>query len=171
GVLFPTGLGEPPAPPRQTNWKFVPANLGDECAQMHVYDVNGDGRNDVISSSAHNIGVWWREQQSAGKFVPHTIDGRFSQSHSLELADINGDGLKDIITGKRFWAHGPTGDVNPGDPAVIRWFELRREGREGREIRWVKHEVDNDSGVGTQFVVADVNHDRLPDVVTSNKKV
>jgi hypothetical protein len=134
---------------------------------MHVYDVNGDGRNDVISSSAHNIGVWWREQQSAGKFVPHTIDGSFSQSHSLELADINGDGLKDIITGKRFWAHGPTGDVNPGDPAVVVWFELQRK---GREVRWIKHEVDNDSGVGTQFVVADINRDRLPDIVTSNKK-
>jgi hypothetical protein len=166
-VIVHTGYWEAPADPRQTNWKFVPSDLGDECAQMHVYDVNGDGRNDVISSSAHGIGVWWHEQQPDGKFVTRAIDGSFSQSHSLELADVNGDGLKDIVTGKRFWAHGPTGDVNPGDPAVVVWFELRRE---GREVRWVKHEIDNDSGVGTQFVIADVNRDGLPDVVTSNKK-
>lgn len=166
-ALIRAGYWEAPADPRQTGWKFVPANLGDDCAQMHVYDVNSDGRNDVISSSAHGIGVWWHEQQPDGKFVTRTIDGSFSQSHSLELADINGDGLKDLVTGKRFWAHGPTGDVNPGDPAVVVWFELRRE---GREARWIKHEIDNDSGVGTQFVVADVNGDRLPDVVTSNKK-
>jgi VCBS repeat protein/FG-GAP repeat protein len=166
-VIIRAGYWEAPADPRQPNWKFVPANLGDECAQMHVYDVNGDGRNDVISSSAHGIGVWLHEQQPDGKFVTRAIDGSFSQSHSLELVDINGDGQKDIVTGKRFWAHGPTGDVNPGDPAVVVWFELQRE---GREVRWVKHEIDNDSGVGTQFVVADINRDRLPDVVTSNKK-
>jgi hypothetical protein len=166
-LIIRSGYWEAPADPRQPNWKFVRANLGDECAQMYVYDVNGDGRNDVISSSAHKIGVWNHEQQPDGKFVTHKIDDSFSQSHSLELADINGDGLKDIVTGKRFWAHGPTGDVNPGDPAVVVWFELQRK---GRDVRWIKHEIDNDSGVGTQFAVADINRDRLPDIVTSNKK-
>ncbi|MGH9934983.1 MAG: FG-GAP repeat domain-containing protein [Blastocatellia bacterium] len=166
-VIIRAGYWEAPADPRQPNWKFVPANLGDECAQMHAYDVNGDGRNDVISSSAHKVGVWWHEQLPEGKFTTRTIDSGFSQSHGLELADINGDGLKDIVTGKRFWAHGPTGDVNPGDPAVVVWFELQRK---GREVRWIKHEIDNDSGVGTQFVVADINRDGLPDIVTSNKK-
>jgi len=166
-VIIRAGYWEAPADPRRANWKFVPTDLGDDCAQMQVYDVNHDGRNDVISSSAHKVGVWWHEQQAGGQFVTRTIDGSFSQSHSLELADINGDGLKDIVTGKRFWAHGPTGDVNPGDPAVVVWFELQRT---GREIRWVKHEIDNDSGVGTQFVIADINRDKLPDIVTSNKK-
>jgi FG-GAP-like repeat len=166
-ILIRTGYWEAPADPRQANWKFNPANLGDDCAQMQVYDVNGDRRNDVISSSAHRIGVWWHEQQSDGKFVTRTIDESFSQSHALELADINGDGLKDIVTGKRFWAHGPSGDINPGDPAVLVWFELQRK---GKEVQWVKHEIDNDSGVGTQFVVADINRDKLPDIVTSNKK-
>ena len=32
------------------------------------------------------------------------------------------------------------------------------------------HEIDNDSGIGTQFVVADVNGDKLPDIVVANKK-
>jgi hypothetical protein len=166
-VIIRTGYWEAPVDPRQTNWRFVPADLGEDCAQMIVYDVNGDGLNDVISSSAHRIGVWWREQRRDGQFIAHTIDTSFSQSHSIELADINGDGLKDVVTGKRFWAHGPTGDVNPGDPAVVVWFELQRK---GREVRWIKHEIDNDSGVGTQFTVADINRDRLLDVVTSNKK-
>jgi hypothetical protein len=166
-VVIRAGYWEAPVDPRQANWRFVPADLGEDCAQMHVYDVNGDGLNDVISSSAHRIGVWWREQRRDGQFIAHTIDTSFSQSHSIELADINGDGLKDVVTGKRFWAHGPTGDVNPGDPAVVVWFELQRK---GKEVKWIKHEIDNDSGVGTQFTVADINRDRLLDVVTSNKK-
>lgn len=170
-VLIRGGYWEAPADPRRPNWKFVPANLGDDCAQMYVYDVNGDGLPDVLSSAAHKIGVWWYEQRrdAGGKadFIKHTIDESFSQSHSLVLADINGDGLKDLVTGKRFWAHGPTGDVNPGDPAVVVWFELQRK---GREVTWIKHEIDADSGVGTQFVVADINLDRLPDIIASNKK-
>lgn len=76
-------------------------------------------------------------------------------------------GLKDLATGKRFWAHGPTGDVNPADPAVVVWFELQRK---GKDVSWVKHEIDNDSGVGTQFAIADLNGDKRPDIITSNKK-
>jgi len=99
--------------------------------------------------------------------VQHLIDDSFSQSHALVMADINADGVMDLVTGKRFWAHGPEGDVRPGDPCVLYWFELRREA--GR-VQWRRHEIDNDSGVGTQFVVADLNGDRRLDIVVSNEK-
>jgi hypothetical protein len=166
-VLIRRGYWEAPADPRQTNWKFVPMDLGEDCAQMQVYDVNGDGLNDVLTSSAHKIGIWWHEQLPGGKFITHPIDASFSQSHSLELVDINGDGLKDLVSGKRFWAHGPSGDINPNDPAVVVWFELQRK---GKAVSWVKREIDDDSGVGTQFTTADLNHDQRPDIITSNKK-
>ena len=58
---------------------------------MQVYDVNGDGLNDVVASSAHRVGVWWYEQsRTAGQFLQHTIDDSFSQSHALMLADMLG---------------------------------------------------------------------------------
>ena len=136
------------------------------CAQMHVYDFDGDGDNDVLTSSAHMIGIWWHEQTPEG-WNTHTIERSFSQTHSLCLADINGDGLPDFVTGKRWWAHGPKGDANPDEPAVVFWFEL---GRKDGKPAWTPHQIDNDSGVGTQFEVADVNGDGLLDVVTSNKK-
>lgn len=169
-VIVREGFWVAPSDPRSGEWKFFRADLGANCAQMHVFDVNGDGLPDVISSSAHEIGIWWYEQRKGSngpEFVKHLIDDSFSQSHSLVLADMNGDGLPDLVTGKRFWAHGPTGDVRPGDPAVLNWYEMRRE---GGKPTWIRHEIDHDSGVGTQFVVADVNGDGKLDIVTSNKK-
>ena len=82
------------------------------------------------------------------------------------LVDVNGDGLKDFITGKRWWAHGgrdPGGD----QPAMLYWFELKRE---NGKATWKRHEIDHNSGIGTQFDVANVNGDGLVDIVTSNKK-
>jgi hypothetical protein len=166
-ILCREGWWEAPAGKTDDEWKFHTAALGEDCAQMYVYDFDGDGDNDVLSTAAHKVGMWWHEQTGPDQWKTHLIDDSITQTHALCLADINGDGLPDFITGKRWWAHGPTGDVRPDDPAVLFWFELSRS---GGKPTWTPHEIDHDSGVGTQFEVADVNGDRLLDVVTSNKK-
>lgn len=165
-VLVKDGWWEAPAEASAKEWAFHQLKLSEDCAQMQVYDFDGDGDNDVLSSSAHRVGIWWHEQTPDG-FMTHEIDKSFSQTHALEMADINGDGLPDFVTGKRWWAHGPKGDADPESPAVMYWFELSR--RDGKPV-WTPHQFDHDSGVGTQFEIADVNGDGLLDVVTSNKK-
>ncbi len=151
-------------------------------SQMFAYDVDGDGLNDVITSeNAHGYGlVWWQQVKTGDKidFKKHVIIGakpedspygvKFSQMHGVDLVDMDGDGLKDIVTGKRYWAHGPTGDVEPGAPAVLYWFQLKRDGKGGTEF--VPHLIDDNSGVGTQVTAGDINGDKLPDVVVGNKK-
>jgi hypothetical protein len=84
-------------------------------------------------------------------------------------ADINGDGVADLVTGKRFWAHGPTGDVEANAPAVLYWFELQRTKGTNGQVSWQKHLIDDNSGVGEQVVVADLNHDARPDIIVANK--
>ncbi len=37
-------------------------------------------------------------------------------------------------------------------------------------MSFIPHQIDDDSGIGTQFAVADINGDGLLDVVTRNKK-
>ena len=151
-------------------------------AQMYAYDVNGDGLNDVITSlAAHGYGLAWYEQVRNGdkiEFKQRLIMGdktsdnkygvRFSQLHAVDLIDMDGDGLKDIVTGKRIWAHGPSGDAEPNAPAVLYWFKLARGGN--GDVDFIPYQIDNDSGVGTQVVAGDVNGDKLPDVVVGNKK-
>ena len=165
-ILTPKGWWKNPGREAPGEWSFYPANLGQNCAQMYVYDFDGDGDQDVLSSSAHNFGIWWHEQTPQG-FVEHEIDKSFSQTHALCMADINGDGLPDFITGKRWWAHGPKGDPGSDGPAVVYWFELSRT-KDGP--KWTPHKVDDNSGIGTQFEVIDINADGLLDIVTSNKQ-
>lgn len=172
-VLCTGGWWEQPAKLDDKPWKFHPAALGDACADMFAYDVDGDGKADILSSSAHNYGIWAYLQRpgSGGSpaFLKEVLFPKLvSQTHALHCVDINGDGVKDLVTGKRWWAHGPKGDADPNLPAKLYWFEAKKS-RDGL-IRFVPHEIDDDSGMGTQFTIADVNGDKLLDVVTSNKK-
>jgi putative membrane-bound dehydrogenase-like protein len=186
-VLEKSGWWEQPAAAaKNALWKFHRVPFADAGgAQMLVYDFDGDGDNDVVTSkNAHGYGLAWFEQTGGRDvnggdeigFEEHLIMGEkpeendygvaFSQLHALALADIDGDGIQDVVTGKRFWAHG---EHDPGslDPAVLYWFKTVRE--DGK-ARFVPQLIDNNSGVGTQVVAGDVTGDGLTDVVVGNKK-
>ncbi|UUO07373.1 VCBS repeat-containing protein [Blastopirellula sp. J2-11] len=164
-ILVNEGWWEAPEDRSQAAWEFHPANFGEACSHMYVYDFDDDGDNDVISASAHKHGVWWYENTPEG-FQRHVIDKTFSQTHAARFIDINGDGLPDFVTGKRFWAHGGH-DPSGNEPAVVVWYELTR--KEGKPV-WTPHIIDSNSGVGTQFEVIDMNDDGLLDVITANKQ-
>jgi hypothetical protein len=170
-VMIKSGWWEAPVDRKQAEWVFHPADFGEDCSEMYTYDVNGDGYPDVISSSAHKYGIWWHEQlrDAAGNisWKTHEISKAFSQTHGLEMVDMNGDGAPDLVTGKRFFAHNDS-NTDPGahDPAVLYWLEFKP----GKNPSWIPHEVDNDSGVGLHVVIQDMNKDKRKDIIIGNKK-
>ena len=180
-LLLNEGWYEQPST-RSAEWvrrEFKFGNKGG--AQMFAYDVNGDGRNDVITAlDGHGWGLAWFEaaHENGGiTFRKHPLMGdrseetkygvAFSQPHALDLADLDGDGLKDIVVGKRLWAHGPKGDVEPNEAPVLYWFQLKRDAKGG--ATFVPHLIDNKSGVGVQVTTKDINADGRPDILTVSK--
>jgi hypothetical protein len=182
-LIFSGGWFEQPAQNAISNrWKLHQTSFSNSYggAEMYAYDVNGDGLNDVITShAAHDFGLAWYEQVRDGSeitFKHHLIMGDrpeqnrygvvFSELHSLNLADLDGDGLKDIVTGKTYWSHHRQSPMWDADP-VVYWFRLERS---GTEVDWIPQQAGNVSGVGRQLGVYDINGDDAPDLVVGGMK-
>jgi len=148
-------------------------------SQMFAYDFDGDGDNDILSTqNAHGWGLSWFERRGTGDdylFVPHEIlpskeatdssQLSISQMHAVALTDIDGDGVKDVITGKRFWAHGGN-DPGAKQLPVLYWFRTKRT---DSGVEFEPNLIDTRSGVGTQLTVGDLTGNGRTDIIVGNK--
>jgi hypothetical protein len=150
-------------------------------AQMLVFDADGDGDNDMITSlNGHGYGLVWFENKPAdGKtaFLRHEIlpedpaksgpNGlQFSQLHALERGDFDNDGRIDFTTGKRYYAHNGK-DPGAEDPALAVIFYNRKD---GDGVRWEAEVIDSDSGVGCQVLAVDLDGDGKLEFAAGSKK-
>jgi len=170
-ILFGGGWLEcPPGNPLRRPWPHhADWNKKHAACPMLVYDVDGDGTNDVINSVAHGFGIhWWRglgpDDQGRLQFEEHLIDDSFSQAHCFCLADLDGDGSEELITGKRIRAHNGN-DPGGTDPPIMRYYVWNAANKAFDGYTINRGQV----GGGLQIRTADLDADGDVDIVVAGK--
>jgi hypothetical protein len=131
-----------------------------------VGDVNGDGRNDILTpkgwleapSDVHAAGYWtfhptdwgWKYIAPSGTAPADVKPSAVPRFGYMYLLDINGDGRKDMLTGM---AH----DYG------LAWYEQMADGS------WKQHVIDNSWSQVHDSHLADINGDGLPEFITGKR--
>jgi len=171
-VLFGKGWYEhPEGDPFVEKWTYHADWDIPHCAcPMLIKDFDGDGLNDVINSVAHGYGMdFWKnlgpDADGNIQFDRQMIDDSVSQFHCLHLADLDGDGTEEIVTGKRVRAHNgkdPGGNEPPGMYYYV-WNQ--------KEKNFKRYTIDfGHVGIGLQIRTADIDADGDLDIVVAGKE-
>jgi hypothetical protein len=175
-------------------------------SHMFAADMDKDGCSDVVAADwAHGVGLYWYQQQKTGttcnlqfKKIQFMGDSQgdkaadvtkwgagFTEPHSLQVVDMDGDGRPDVITGKMRYAH-PRGYGDPdgeGTPYLYVFQNLATpDARTGSPITLKPVQVDpavgatgaigtpaGGMGVGRQLAIGHVNTDGIMDICVATK--
>ncbi|MBD3267640.1 DUF1080 domain-containing protein, partial [bacterium] len=165
-LLTPTGWYKAPQDAAQGEWLFHPyPALPTTNVPLQVEDFNNDGRADILYGSAHGFGLGWMQQTDSG-WQLHSIDDTISQLQSAKLADMDGDGTKDIVTGKRYLA-GNGFDPGFAEPLALFWYQVEK----GTKPVFSKHIITYDQPIGTglNLRMADIDQDGDMDILAAGK--
>ncbi len=165
------GWLESPENPYEGEWIFHPDfELGSASIPILVVDVNGDGLNDLIVGQSHNYGLDWYEQRISDSgertWIKHPIDPYNSQYHDMQWVDIDGDGERELITGKRYRAHCGS-DPGGADDLGVYYFKWNGECFSKQVIDYGP--AGEGAGCGIFFSIADLNGNGLLDIVAPGK--
>lgn len=123
----------------------------------------------LISSSPHRFGLWYwsllEENAERRVYRRHVLNSDVSQLHSLQVRPLSMHEPAAIITGKRWHAHGPDGDVDANGTPFLLAFQF---GSQAGELP-AKSIIDDRSGVGIHFATRYDAAGRL-EIATSNKR-
>ncbi|MFB3891101.1 MAG: FG-GAP repeat domain-containing protein [Phycisphaerae bacterium] len=114
-------------------------------------DINGDGRGDIILAKG------WLEAPPdplGGKWTFHEEFDLGSASIPIIVADVNGDGVNDLIVGQSH-AYG------------LDWWEQRVE--KGGKRKWIKHPIDPFNSQYHDLWWIDIDGDGKPELVTGKR--
>jgi hypothetical protein len=127
--------------------------VGFDPYSMTVADLNGDGKSDIVTADRGDNTISVLLGRGDGTFSAHQAYPTGSAPRGIAAADFNGDGKIDIVT------------ANQSDgTATISWGD-----GDGTFARGAEQSAPAPTLRPFQVVVADVNGDGIPDIVTANR--
>jgi dienelactone hydrolase len=138
-IVGRSGWAEAPKDPRTGKWIWHPDfDLDQATIPILVVDVDGDGLNDIVWSRGHDYGMYWLQQTRTAdnqiKWIKHTIDTSVAGCHAPLWEDLDGDGRKELIMGRRYLAHEGR-DPGEYDPQAIYRYQFDPKTRTWK--RWL----------------------------------
>jgi CubicO group peptidase (beta-lactamase class C family) len=132
---------------------------------MDFADFNGDGRTDIVGTADSDIAWFEQPADVDGVWQVHVIGNNLPDSSTgIRLADIDGDGDMDLITGS--YSRGPRD--RDGELALtsalgrLSWFENPGQG----VSPWIRHDISRRiRGMFDAFVAVDMDQDGDVDFV------
>lgn len=159
------GWFEAPANPRTEKWIWHPEfELGRTSMPIVVADVDEDGDNDLIWCIGHDYGMYWLEQKMENgqrSWEKHLVDNSWSQGHSPLWVDLDNNGVKEFVNGKRYWSHDGK-DPGATDPQVIYRYEFDKD---SHTFKRYLIQVNGPAGVGLDPKAADLDGDGDLDLI------
>ncbi len=118
-----------------------------------IGDLSGDGRPDLLISSANGDGMYWYLYPDWQKYA---IRSQGSWSEDCQLSDIDNDGDIDVVNGNTqglYWYENP---LNKGESLDAR--------------NWTEHAIGSDGTNIHDLEIADMNGDGKPDIAVRYEK-
>jgi len=167
--IIPNGWLEAPKKPFEEDWKFHQEfELGTASVPIIVADVDQDGTNDLIVGQGHDYGLdWYRQVKGKERnWIKESIDPFNSQYHSMEWEDMDNDGQKELVTGKRYRAHNGK-DPGGNDATGIYYFKWTGTALSKQVVDYGVY--GEGKGTGVFFKVIDINASGKKDIIVAGK--
>jgi hypothetical protein len=169
-VLGPDGWFEGPEDPLGGEWTHhAEWNMGSAGISIIAHDFDSDGLVDVFWGMGHDFGLFWlkqgRDEEGGRSWTRQTVDDSWSQAHGLTLADLDSDGVMEVVTGKRRFAHNGN---DPGGKEELIVCSYSYDAEASKFTRAVLSR-GGEVGAGHYPIVRDMDADGDMDIVLPGK--